>query len=58
VIENNPNKNLIISMSIKKKFRYLERRRKRDPPILVNSNEGSFIEEKSSNSATISFYVS
>jgi hypothetical protein len=59
VIENNPNKNVIISMSMKQGFRYPKKRRKRDPPpILVNSNEGSFIGEKSSNNATRCFYIS
>jgi hypothetical protein len=33
-------------------------KRKRDPPILINSNEGSFVREKSLNGATRSFYVS
>jgi hypothetical protein len=47
VIENNPNKNIIISMSIKQGFRYLKRRKgKRDPPILIYSNEGSLKELK------------
>jgi hypothetical protein len=47
VIKNNPNKNLIISMSIKQEFRQQKRRkRKRDPKIYVNSNEGSLRELK------------
>jgi hypothetical protein len=60
VIENNLNKDLIISMSIKQDLGNPKRRKgKRDtPPILVNSNEGSFIGENSSNGATRSFYVS
>jgi hypothetical protein len=33
VIENNPNKNIIVSMSIKQGFRYPKRRKgKGDPP--------------------------
>jgi hypothetical protein len=45
VIENNPNKNLIISMSIKQEFRQSKRRKgKRDPQIYVNPNEGSLKE--------------
>jgi hypothetical protein len=60
VIKNNPNKNVIISMSIKQGFRYPKKRKGKEtpPPILVNSNEGSFIREKRSNNATRSFYVS
>jgi hypothetical protein len=47
VIENNPNKNLIFSMSSKQEFRQSKRRkRKRDPQIRVNSNEGSLKEFK------------
>jgi hypothetical protein len=47
VIENNPNKNLIISMSIKQEFRQSKRRKgKRDPQIRVNRNEGSLKEFK------------
>jgi hypothetical protein len=33
-------------------------KKKRDPPILVNSNKGTFIGEKSSSGAIRSFYVS
>jgi hypothetical protein len=61
VIENNPNKNLIASMSIKQRFRELKRIKGKEnppPPILVNSNGASFIEEKSTNDATTSFYIS
>jgi hypothetical protein len=32
VIENNPNKNLIVSISIKQEFRQPKRRRKKRPP--------------------------
>jgi hypothetical protein len=47
MIENNPNKNLIISMSIKQGFRYPKRRKgKRIRPILTYSNEGSMKELK------------
>jgi hypothetical protein len=47
MIENNLNKNLIISMSIKQEFRQPKRRKgKRDPQIHVNSNEGSLKEFK------------
>jgi hypothetical protein len=47
VRENNTNKNLIISMSIKQKFRQpKKKKRKRDPKIHVNSNEGSLKELK------------
>jgi hypothetical protein len=47
VIENNPNKNLIISMSIKQEFRQLKKKkRKRDQKVCVNSNEGSLKELK------------
>jgi hypothetical protein len=47
VIENNPNKNLIISMSLKQEFRQSKRRKgKIDPQIHVNSNEGSLKEFK------------
>jgi hypothetical protein len=47
MIENNLNKNLIISMSIKQEFRQLKRRKgKRDPQIHVNSNEWSLKEFK------------
>jgi hypothetical protein len=47
VIENNPNKNLIISMSFKQEFRQSKRRKgKIDPQIHVNSNEGSLKEFK------------
>jgi hypothetical protein len=47
MIENNPNKNLIVSMSIKQKFRQPKwRKGKRDPQIHVNSNEGSLNEFK------------
>jgi hypothetical protein len=53
------NKDLIISMSIKQEFMYPKRKKiKRDPPILINSNEGSFNQERSSNSATRCFYIS
>jgi hypothetical protein len=45
MIENNPNKNLIISMSIKQEFRQQkEEKEKRDPKIRVNTNEGSLKE--------------
>jgi hypothetical protein len=45
VIENNSNKNVIVSMSIKQEFRQPKRRKgKRDPQIHVNSNEGSLKE--------------
>jgi hypothetical protein len=47
VIENNPNKNLIVSMSIKQEFtQQKKKKRKRDPKIHVNSNEGSLKELK------------
>jgi hypothetical protein len=47
VIENNPNKNLIVLMSIKQEFRQSKRRKgTRDPQIHVNSNEGSLNEFK------------
>jgi hypothetical protein len=50
VIENNPNKNIIISMSIKKGFRYPKTRKGKEnplpPPILINSIEGSLKELK------------
>jgi hypothetical protein len=47
VIENNPNKNLIISMSIKQEFRQpKKKKRKRDQKVCVNSNEGSLKELK------------
>jgi hypothetical protein len=48
VTEDNPNKDLIVSMSINQKFRKPKReKRKRDPPpILINSNEGSTKEVK------------
>jgi hypothetical protein len=47
VIENNPNKNLIVSMSIKQEFRQpKKKKRKRDHKIHVNSNEGSLKELK------------
>jgi hypothetical protein len=47
VIENNTNKNIIISMSIKQEFRQPKRRKgKRDPKIHVDSNEGSSKEFK------------
>jgi hypothetical protein len=47
VIENNPNKNIIVSMTIKQEFRQSKRRKeKRDPQICVNSNEGSLKEFK------------
>jgi hypothetical protein len=39
VIENNPNKDLIISMSIKHGFKVTKKeKRKRDPPIRIDSN--------------------
>jgi hypothetical protein len=58
VIENNLNMDLIVSMSIKQRFRQQKRRKgKETPSILVNSNEGSFI-KKSSNGVTASFYIS
>jgi hypothetical protein len=45
VIENNPNKNLIISMSIKQEFRQSKRRKgKKRPQIRVNPIEGSLKE--------------
>jgi hypothetical protein len=47
VIENKPNKNIIVSMSIKQGFRYTKRRKgKRDPRILIYSNEGPLKEIK------------
>jgi hypothetical protein len=47
VIENNPNKNLIVLMSIKQKFwQPKKKKRKRDTKIRVNSNEGSLKELK------------
>jgi hypothetical protein len=47
VIENNSNKNLIVSMSIKQELRQPKRRKgKRDPQIRVNSNEWSLKELK------------
>jgi hypothetical protein len=47
VIENNPNKNLIISMSLKQEFRQSKRRKgKKRPQIRVNLNEGSLKEFK------------
>jgi hypothetical protein len=53
VIENNPKKDLNISMSIKPEFRLPKRRKgKETPPIVINSNEGCFMGERSSNSAT------
>jgi hypothetical protein len=49
VIENNLNKDLIISISIKTEFREPKRRKGKEtpPPIIINSNEGSFIGERS-----------
>jgi hypothetical protein len=45
VIENNPNENLIVSMSFKQEFRQSKRRKgKGDPQIRVHSNEGSLKE--------------
>jgi hypothetical protein len=59
VIENNPNKNIIISMSIKQGFRYPKTRKGKEnplpPPILINSIEGSLKELKQVSSR---FYVS
>jgi hypothetical protein len=47
MIENNPNKSLIVSMSIKKGFRYLKKeKRKKRPLILIYSNEWSLKELK------------
>jgi hypothetical protein len=47
VIRNNPNRNLIVSMSIKQGFGYPKRRKgKGDPPILIYSNEWSLKELK------------
>jgi hypothetical protein len=47
MIENNPNKNLIILISFKQEFRQLKRRkRKGDLQIYVNSNEESLKEFK------------
>jgi hypothetical protein len=47
VIENNPNKNQIISMSINQGIRYPKRRKgKGGPPILIYSNEGPLKELK------------
>jgi hypothetical protein len=59
VIENNPNKNIIISMSIKQGFRYPKTRKGKEnplpPSILINSIEGSLKELKQVSSR---FYVS
>jgi hypothetical protein len=58
VIENNPNKNLIISMSIKREFRQSKRRKgKRDPQICVNPNEGS-LKEFQGRFNEVLFYIS
>jgi hypothetical protein len=47
VIENNPNKNLIVSMSIKQEFKQQkEEKKKETPQIRVNPNEGSLREFK------------
>jgi hypothetical protein len=46
VIQNNPNKNLIISMSINWNLGKKRRKGKRDPQICVNPNEGSLKEFK------------
>jgi hypothetical protein len=45
VIENNSNKNLIVSMSFKQEFKQSKRiKGKRDPQICVNLNKGSLKE--------------
>jgi hypothetical protein len=47
VIENNPNKNLIVSMRFNQGFRYPKGRKgKRGPSILISLNEGSLKELK------------
>jgi hypothetical protein len=46
VIKNNPNKNLIVSMSIKHSLGIQKGEKEKRPSIRVNSNEGSLNELK------------
>jgi hypothetical protein len=58
VIENNTNKDLIVSMSIKHKFRYPKKRKgKRDPQIRTIQMKGLLLEEGAQTVLQIVFMI-
>jgi hypothetical protein len=57
VIENNINKNLIVSMSIEQRFRYQKGKKEKRPLILIYSNE-RFLKELKCVSSHLLYFLS